>query len=62
MDADGNLGYVIQSKGVTGTINTNSPTTNITLYFQATPGYVGVERVEVVMFNSSEGACMGCSL
>ncbi len=28
--------------------------TNITFNFQATPGYVGVERVEVVMFNCPE--------
>ncbi len=36
------------------TINTGSPTTDITFDFQATPGYVGVERVEVVMFNCPE--------
>ncbi len=36
------------------TINTDSPTTDITFDFQATPGYVGVERVEVVMFNCPE--------
>ncbi len=29
-------------------------TTNITFDFQATPGYVGVQRVEVVMFNCPE--------
>ncbi len=36
------------------TINTDSPTTDITFDFQATPGYVGVQRVEVVMFNCPE--------
>ncbi len=36
------------------TINTDSPTTYITFDFEATPGYNGVERVEVVMFNCSE--------
>ncbi len=36
------------------TINTDSPTTDITFDFQVTPGYVGVERVEVVMFNCPE--------
>ncbi len=33
------------------TINTDSPTTYITFDFEATPGYVGVKRFEVVMFN-----------
>ncbi len=36
------------------TINTDSLTTDITFDFQATPGYVGVQRVEVVMFNCPE--------
>ncbi len=36
------------------TINTDSPTTDITFDFQPTPSYTGVERVEVVMFNCSE--------
>ncbi len=38
------------------TINTDSLTTNISLTFdfQATPGYVGVKRVEMVMFNCPE--------
>ncbi len=36
------------------TINTDSPTTDITFDFEATPGYVGVRRVEVVMFNCPE--------
>ncbi len=38
------------------TINTDSPTTDIDIsfYFEATPGYVGVKRVEVVMFNCPE--------
>ncbi len=36
------------------TINRDSPTTDITFDFEATPGYVGVERVEVVMFNCPE--------
>ncbi len=36
------------------TINTYSPTTDITFDFEATPGYVGVQRVEVVMFNCPE--------
>ena len=31
------------------TINEDSPTTDISFDFEATPGYVGVERVEVVM-------------
>ncbi len=34
--------------------STDSPTTDITFDFQATPGYVGVRRVEVVMFNCPE--------
>ncbi len=33
---------------------TISSTTNITFDFQATQGYAGVERVEVVMFNCPE--------
>ncbi len=37
------------------TINTDSPTIDITFDFEATPGYVGVQRVEVVMFNCPEG-------
>ncbi len=36
------------------TINTDSHTTSITFDFEATAGYVGVERVEVVMFNCPE--------
>ncbi len=36
------------------TINTDSLTTDITFDFEDTPGYVGVERVEVVMFNCPE--------
>ncbi len=36
------------------TINTDSPTTDITFDFEATLDYVGVERVEVVMFNCPE--------
>ncbi len=36
------------------TINTDTPTTDITFDFEATPGYVGVQRVEVVMFNCPE--------
>ncbi len=36
------------------TINTDSPSTDITFDFEATPGYVGVKRVEVVMFNCPE--------
>ncbi len=36
------------------TINTTCLTTDITFDFGATPGYVGVERVEVVMFNCPE--------
>ncbi len=36
------------------TINTYSPTTDITFDFEATPSYVGVQRVEVVMFNCPE--------
>ncbi len=36
------------------TINTDSPTTDTTFDFEATTGYVGVQRVEVVMFNCPE--------
>ncbi len=36
------------------TINGDSHTTPITFDFEAAPGYVGVERVEVVMFNCPE--------
>ncbi len=36
------------------TINTTPLTTDITFDFEATPGYVGVQRVEVVMFNCPE--------
>ncbi len=36
------------------TINTDSSTTDIGFDFEATPGYVGVQRVEVVMFNCPE--------
>ncbi len=36
------------------TISRDSLTTDITFDFEATPGYVGVERVEVVMFNCPE--------
>ncbi len=36
------------------TINTDSPTTDITFDFEAAPGYFGVRRVEVVMFNCPE--------
>ncbi len=36
------------------TINTESPNTDITFDLQATPDYVGVKRVEVVMFNCPE--------
>ncbi len=36
------------------TINTDNPTTGITFDFEATPDYVGVQRVEVVLFNCPE--------
>ncbi len=36
------------------TINTTDLTTDITFDFEATPGYVGVQTVEVVMFNCPE--------
>ncbi len=36
------------------TINTDNLTTDITFDFEATPGYVGVRRVKVVMFNCPE--------
>ncbi len=36
------------------TINTDNLTTDITFDFEATPGYVGVARIEVVMFNCPE--------